>query len=288
MRNSLRLRLSGKQRSLTIHGTLFLSWGGASILCWALASRLISGPVMSPTPPPSVDSEPPSCVKTLEHRRMTLDDGSTIDLNANSCVAVLYSPTQRQIKLLAGEAIFRANPDRTRPFFVKIGSTSVVAIGTQFDVDAQSGHTRVLVMDGRVGLYRTPGDSLPSAGQTPVELEAGRLIDLPDDNEGPGLVRAVKPEDLARVTAWLDGKIVGSRIRDFLAEFPRYHNIEFSNTDPRLLDMAMVGKFSVNNLDYFLKSLETLYCIQAEEHPNGSGQRVITLTRMRGTAAKCR
>lgn len=289
--NFLSVRVGGKW--LSVRFTVLLS--GASITALVavltqMALRLMSGPVVPPssTPPPSVASESPGCVQTLEHRSMPLDDGSRIELNANSCVAVLYSPTQRQINLLSGEAIFRVNPDSGRPFVVKVRNTSVVAIGTEFDIDVRAESTRVLVMEGRVGLYHTRGDDLSSAPKMEVQLDAGHLIDVPDDNNKPGLVRAVKSDDTARLNAWLDGEIVGTRLRDFLAEFPRYYNVEFWPADPRILDIAFYGSVSLKKLDGFLTMLEQGQCVHAESRLNESGKRIITLTQIRSGAAGCR
>src|SRR5690606_7984015 len=56
-----------------------------------------------------------------EQSTIELEDGSTITLNTNTAISVLYSTTERQINLERGEALFTVESDRTRPFRVYVG-----------------------------------------------------------------------------------------------------------------------------------------------------------------------
>ena len=97
-----------------------------------------------------------------ERRTITLQDGSTVDLNARSKVRVRFSDGERDVDLLEGQALFGVAHDASRPFIVRSGAAVVRAVGTQFDVYRKRNGTTVTVVEGRVAVfgppYRTEGD----------------------------------------------------------------------------------------------------------------------------------
>ncbi|MFD0935887.1 FecR family protein, partial [Methylobacterium trifolii] len=61
--------------------------------------------------------------------RATLADGSRIDLNTDTAVALQFTETERGVELLRGEAAFDVVPDPRRPFVVRGGGVSARAVG---------------------------------------------------------------------------------------------------------------------------------------------------------------
>ncbi len=287
-------RKDGKKTSFSFTSRVVVS--STSITTLAIVVRCLAWPSMPGlldvmtrlvgTAPPSVANElpPENCEPTSERQSMALTDGSTIELNSDACVVVLYSDTKRLVKLVKGEAVFQVKHDPTRPFVVKSGATSIVDVGTRFDAYRREGRTRIAVTEGRVNLYHTPSESLPSARQTPQPLSAGHMIDVPDDVSEVSLIRSVKPDDISRMTAWLEGKIVEDRLGDFLNEFARYHDVKFVAADPRILNIPIGGRYSIGHLNDFLEDLERSFCIRHASSPGESGKRVVTLKRI-GSAA---
>src|SRR5260221_5540279 len=88
-----------------------------------------------------------------ERRSLTLDDGSTVDLNARSKVRIEFSKAERRVDLIEGQALFQVAKNMDRPFIVKSGEATVRAVGTQFDVDRKATGTTVTVLEGRVVVY---------------------------------------------------------------------------------------------------------------------------------------
>jgi transmembrane sensor len=88
-----------------------------------------------------------------ERRSITLEDGSTIDLNARSKVRVRFSNGERDVELLEGQALFGVAKDKARPFIVRSGIAVVRAVGTQFDVYRKRSGTTVTVVEGRVAVF---------------------------------------------------------------------------------------------------------------------------------------
>lgn len=70
---------------------------------------------------------------------VTLEDGSVVQLNAASAIAVEFTEKRRVIRLLRGEAFFQVAHGADRPFTVMAGTTSVTALGTAFDVRYDEG-----------------------------------------------------------------------------------------------------------------------------------------------------
>ena len=65
-----------------------------------------------------------------ERRAISLEDGSTIELNTNSRVRVRLARGERRLWLEKGQAMFAVAPDKARPFLVTAGDTTVRALGT--------------------------------------------------------------------------------------------------------------------------------------------------------------
>jgi transmembrane sensor len=104
-----------------------------------------------------------------EQRSIQFEDGSTVELNSRSKIRVKYSKQQRDVELIAGQALFHVAHDTTRPFIVAAGATRVRAVGTQFDVYKKSIGTVVTVVEGRVAVYSAPQRSLSeTSGSAPT------------------------------------------------------------------------------------------------------------------------
>jgi transmembrane sensor len=82
---------------------------------------------------------------TGETRTVTLADGSRVTLGARSALAVRFSPQERRLALLRGEAWFEAAHGVEAPFVVEAAGGTVTALGTSFDVDIIDSGVRVAV-----------------------------------------------------------------------------------------------------------------------------------------------
>jgi transmembrane sensor len=72
-----------------------------------------------------------------EVRRVTLPDGSLVDLDSRSALQLAFDGQQRRVRLLAGDAVFSAAPvtaAEPRPFVVDYAGASTQALGTRFVV----------------------------------------------------------------------------------------------------------------------------------------------------------
>jgi transmembrane sensor len=124
-----------------------------------------------------------------EQRMLTLNDGSTIELDSRSRVRVRFSESERDVDLLDGQALFHVAKNSARPFVVYSASTRVRAVGTQFDVYRKPSATTVTVVEGTVAVLpdrlqdSNPRVSAPSGEnphlQTRSSNAGDRLISPP-------------------------------------------------------------------------------------------------------------
>jgi transmembrane sensor len=130
-----------------------------------------------------------------ETRRLTLEDGSHIELGAKSAVALHFTPTRRRITLLEGEAWFDVAPDAARPFVVEAADGAATALGTAFDVALDHGGARVTVAEHRVAVASGGREVVAQEGQETSFLRGGSA-------------RSPAPANVAKVTAWRRGKLI--------------------------------------------------------------------------------
>jgi transmembrane sensor len=208
-----------------------------------------------------------------EERWLTLADGSTIELNAQSRVRVHFTAAERSIDLLEGQVLFHVTHDTARPFIVHSGAASVRAVGTQFDVDRLSGETIVTVVEGRVAVL--PDFLLPPASVNAVNGSAPS-ISVPDFAlAGPGGARglllsageqvtltaqaASRPTrtDVGAAIAWTQRKLVfsSSPLTQVADEYNRNHLKRIVIRDRRLARFLVSGVFSATDSRAFVAFL---------------------------------
>ncbi|MBT9183104.1 FecR family protein [Pectobacterium punjabense] len=86
-------------------------------------------------------------------KQVTLPDGSQVDMDAGSAIALAYTPQERRVTLLQGSAWFTVAPTNAqekRPFLVDAASGTTQALGTQFIVQNTSQITTVGVVEHSV------------------------------------------------------------------------------------------------------------------------------------------
>jgi transmembrane sensor len=198
-----------------------------------------------------------------EVRLVPLADGSAITLNTDSKLAVAYSKAERKVELLAGEALFNVAKDRSRPFIVHAGDTTVRAVGTSFTVRRLAGQKiQVLVREGVVEITRDMIDVQP------IRVSAETLaVAAP---EVPMTVAPVPSPQIDRELAWQQGMISldGRTLREAADEFARYNRIPIVIEDPEIAGRTVTGLFSANNPVGFARAVGTSLNLKVEVGPD--------------------
>ncbi|MCG8505923.1 MAG: FecR family protein [Sphingomonadales bacterium] len=186
-----------------------------------------------------------------EQRSIALEDGSMITLNTLSEVRVTLTERSRQVKLIAGEALFDVARDPARPFYVDAGPMRLTVVGTRFNVYRQSEQTVLTVVEGRVAVATT---SVPPAGNADPSAESRLLANAGDQVavavDGSGVTRAEIPAAEAS-TAWTERKLVfeDRPLADVAEEFNRYNRLPIKVDDPELGSRRITGVFNAHDAE---------------------------------------
>jgi transmembrane sensor len=140
-----------------------------------------------------------------EERAVTLTDGSRIELNGRTRLRVAYSGTERDVKLLEGQALFQVAKDKSRPFIVDTGTAQIRAVGTAFDVHMRGAETTVTVLEGTVAvmsLSASPASVTESPSSANMMVTAGeQAVVTPQGGGKPHAANVVA------ATAWTRGQL---------------------------------------------------------------------------------
>lgn len=188
-----------------------------------------------------------------ESRSVVLADGSAVQLNTASALAVHFDGHERRVALLAGEAFFDVAAMRggeNRPFVVEAGNGRARALGTQFSVDREGAATRIVVAEHQVQVSAAPPEA---AEPNTVVLSPGQAVRY-DPASGLGAVTSV---DADRATSWRRGRLIFDRVRleDVVAELNRYRRGRIVIATAALGDRRVSGVFSTTELDAGLESI---------------------------------
>ncbi|TNC10017.1 DUF4880 domain-containing protein [Methylobacterium terricola] len=173
----------------------------------------------------------------------TLSDGSRVDLNTGTAIALRFSGAERRVALLRGEAVFDVARDPGRPFVVEGGGVSVRAVGTVFVVRADEAMRPVGVAEGRVDVG-IAGRHLP--------VSAGEAVIAPD-----GAAASVVKADVGRAMAWRDGRLTvsGEPLSDVLATLGRYRRGRIVLLDAKAGARRVTGAFDLRDTDEALDAI---------------------------------
>lgn len=189
-----------------------------------------------------------------EQYRAALPDGSRVELNTASRVAVSFSRAARDLRLDAGEALFAVAHEPTRPFTVRTRLGDVRAVGTVFSVRTDRG-LDVMVEEGRVEILRE--------GRVVARISAGERYVLSVSGEARRSSRSA--EDMRRALAWREGSIAfaGETLAEASAELNRYNRVRIVIADSRAGAHRFGGYFRATDPEAFVAALEQALPVEA-------------------------
>lgn len=214
-------------------------WVGA-MLSAAAAVALVSWLTLRP----QVDTRE-LATTAAQRQSVTLADGSHIELNTHTRLAITLARDERRAVLSSGEAFFAVAKDTSRPFFVETPAGVVRVTGTQFDVRSDElAKLQVTVLEGSVQVQPAG-----TAAIAPFALKA-------NDQFLAGEVRSLSPTDLGAALAWRKGEVVfkAAPLDQALAAFARHHDRAIV-VSPAARELHLGGRFNLDNLDLFLELL---------------------------------
>lgn len=246
----------------------------AALVVFAL--RLGPGPRAGRAPGPIASAPEVYRVLPSTARHAPLPDGSVAELNGDSRIETDFTPSERRIRLVKGEAHFTVAKDPARPFIVSVGTITVRATGTAFNVRLAADFVEVLVTEGKVRL----GDAAPTVAPhaqpegppdlAPSEraLNAGEraFVKLTADGTVPLTIDTPSRSQIDETLAWEGTQLVFDRtpLDQVVAAFNQRNSCRLVLADPALRNRTLSGVFRADNIEGFLRLLPATVNLIAE------------------------
>ncbi|MSU48370.1 MAG: DUF4880 domain-containing protein [Opitutus sp.] len=235
---------------------------------------------------PQVGSEnapPPAAVSTAlaaPCERLTLEDGSVVELNRGASVEVAFSAMERRVRLVRGEASFTVAKNLVRPFVVNAGGVDVRAVGTVFNVRLAGVAVEIVVSEGRVKLENWSGDALVAgtsaanatgashpqlAAEVLLSVGESAVVSLVPSAPAPRVTPLAETELAARL-AWQPRLLdfTGAPLTEIVAEFNRRNPVQLAVGDPVLGATRLSAAFRSDNIEGFVRLMESDFGMRAE------------------------
>lgn len=230
--------------------------------------------------PASAPGAPPAAIVTEAAdgpRQLTLSDGSVVELNRGSEIAERFTPAERRVALVRGEAHFNVKENAARPFVVRAGHVDVRAVGTAFNVHLESAAVEVLVTAGVVKVNPSADGAarrVPAAEAIP-SLNPGQraVIALaPASPDVAVVVTTVSHEEMARALAWQEPllRFRGATLAEVAANFERRTGRRVILADPALGRLPLGGRFRADDVEGFVNVVAVTLDIEVEQAADGA------------------
>ncbi|MGE8687982.1 MAG: FecR family protein [Achromobacter sp.] len=245
-----------RRHSLAPRRRAALGWACAGLALLVAGAGWWSLPAAAPSYSAAIAAE------RGERRRISLPDGSVLDVNGATRAQLRFYGERREVSLTSGEILFSVAGDPARPFVVKAGSGEVRVTGTVFDVRRDADEVSVAVESGTV---EVTGGHWWNLGK--AVLRAGQGIRVP----ASGAIGVPAPADVAALTAWRDGRAVfrNAPLNEVLREMNRYLAAPLRLADERAGRIRISASFSLDRPEAILDALPAIAPVRLAPAPDG-------------------
>lgn len=201
-----------------------------------------------------------------ERRTVTLPDGTRVTLNTDTAIALAYTPGNRHVRLLRGQALFEVAKNAARPFSVEAAGRRVTALGTVFEVRLDPGRMKVVLVEGRVVVDRAAaGSDLPDPAPTLLKPGQALVAEL-------GVPQRVAPVDVGSELMWREGyvSLEDTPLAAAVAEMSRYTAAPIRVLDEETGRMRVSGVFRTGDAERFAGLVRELLPVRVERFADGS------------------
>jgi transmembrane sensor len=207
-----------------------------------------------------------------ERRAVKLADGSTVELDVNTRVAIRMSPERRQVELISGRAFFEVAHDAGRPFSVTASGARTTALGTKFQVKRDDANVEVILAQGSVAIDRGERESTGEAWSE--RLSPGEQIDIDTATQR----RERRTVDVNAAMSWTRGRHIfrGTPLHTAIDEVNRYADRKIRLGDASLANLPVAGNFVVGDSEVIVDAFAAVLPLRVV-----NGDRDIILLRSR-------
>jgi transmembrane sensor len=197
-----------------------------------------------------------------ERATASLEDGSTVVLNTNSVLEINYSRLRRDVRLVAGQVLFKVAHDTARPFVVAAANRAVVAVGTEFEVRLEGEKVRVALLQGRVRVESIAAHRGSAAGEPVAVMAPGEQLVA----SSAGVV--VNRTNVQELVSWQSGRVRfdNARLADAVAEMNRYSPTKIWIDDPAAADVRITGAFRTGQSYLFAQTVSEAFPLKVEQN----------------------
>ncbi len=218
-----------------------------------------------------------------ERRTVLLADGSRVALDSGTVLKVRLLANARKLDLLQGQARFDVAHDASRPFQVHAGDETVVATGTNFNVDLIGPKVLVTLIEGRVSVLKDrPAQVFSKEPQAPrpvlARLTAGEELVATEPNRSLGQrassvapVQLLEKVNLDKTTAWESGQLVfeDEPLSSVAQRVSRYAEHPIM-THGSAASLKISGVFNAGDTNTFIDTVERAFPIDADQQDDGT------------------
>lgn len=236
----------------------WLGWsmGAGVVLAASLTAVMVLQPWGVPIPWTSYQTA------AAQTRSLALADGTQVQLNAQSAIAVRLARRERHVRLGDGEAAFDVAHIPDRPFLIDVGDRQIRVVGTAFDLRRRSGETTLTVSRGLVEVR-----PLAAPEASPIRVALGQQLSLHDAG-GPAVLRAVDP---APAYGWTTGRLIyrGEGLGVVAADLSRTFGMSIRPGDAQTAAEPFTGVLVTDSPEAVLRRLQILAPVRAEHTADG-------------------
>ena len=199
-----------------------------------------------------------------EQRTLNLEDGTRVELNTDTHLAVKYDRKIRTVVLNSGEAYFQVAHEQ-RPFIVIAGERKILALGTAFTVrhdDTADDPVTVTLIEGRVAVAPVDETAPPSGPSAlPPNSEVKVLKPGQRLRERKHQPPALESLSIDKATGWMRGQLIFDHtpLREAAAEFNRYSTLKITVASTRAATLPVGGIFRISDSTSFARAVAETY-----------------------------
>ncbi len=193
--------------------------------------------------------------KVLKH---TLPDGTVVTLNKNSELSYpAHFDGKTRSVALKGEAFFNVTPDKSKPFIIDAGNSSVTVVGTSFNVKSRQDETEVIVETGIVQVAKQ---------QNAVRLLPGQKATVTKSSDKP-LMEDVRDElyNYYRTNEFVCNAVP---LYKLVATLNEAYSTNIVLASDRLKALQLTTTFHKESLDNIVKVIAETFKLDVEKQGN--------------------
>lgn len=170
--------------------------------------------------------------------KLTLSDGTTVWLNANSIFTypTNFGRSDRSVEL-EGEAFFDVTEDQRKPFIVQTDQFDIRVLGTRFNVQADKRENvfKALLLEGSVEILSGDKDKRKAA----LTMVPGESVAWVNNK-----LEKAASSDL-NITLWKDGILYfeDDSFNDMMEKLQDFYGVKITVENPKLNEYRCTGKF---------------------------------------------